>query len=56
MDNYLVCQVCLSFLSMYLIGLWDFQCQAFRHTMYILLGVSFEIWYIDFCGGNCHIK
>jgi hypothetical protein len=22
----------------------DFQCQAFRHAMYILLGVSFEMW------------
>ena len=24
--------------------------------MYILLGVSFEMWNIDLFGGNCHIK
>jgi len=49
-----LCYVCHFFMC--LIGLWDFQCKAFRHTMYSLLGVSFEMWNIDFFVGNCHIK
>jgi len=39
-----------------IIGLWGFQCKAFRHTMYILLGVSFEMWNRDLFGRNCHIN
>jgi len=31
----------VNFFSVCLVGLWEFQCCAFRHKMYILLGVSF---------------
>ena len=48
--------LCLFVNFLCLIGLWDFQCKAFRHTLYSLLGVSFEMWNIDLFGGNCHIK
>jgi len=35
---------------MCLIILWDFQCKAFRHTMYRMLGGSFEMWNIHLLG------
>jgi len=37
-------------------GLWEFQCKAYRHKMYILLGVSFEMWNIDLLEGTATLN